>query len=145
MKNFFHSQPNLKEAELLIGRKLTTVEEVQQAAEELNSLGAATVVIKGGNRWLGQEARDFFYDGQQHIQLVKEKVMAHTIDGAGCSFASAIGANLVKGYPLIEAVDLAKTYVHEAIVSGVQLNAAFGSVWHEGLLAGGVADNDKKN
>ena len=51
--------PNLKEAELLIGRKLTTVEEVQQAAEELNSLGAATVVIKGGNRWLGQEARDF--------------------------------------------------------------------------------------
>ena len=49
-----------------------------------------------------------FYDGQQHIQLVKEKVMAHTIDGAGCSFASAIGANLVKGYPLIEAVDLAK-------------------------------------
>ena len=52
---------------------------------------------------------------------------------------------LVKGYPLIEAVDLAKTYVHEAIVSGVQLNAAFGSVWHEGLLAGGVADNDKKN
>ena len=47
--------------------------------------------------------------------------------------------------PLIEAVDLAKTYVHEAIVSGVQLNAAFGSVWHEGLLAGGVADNDKKN
>ena len=44
--------PNLKEAELLIGRKLTTVEEVQQAAEELNSLGAATVVIKGGNRWL---------------------------------------------------------------------------------------------
>lgn len=137
--------PNLKEAELLIGRKLTTVEEVQQAAEELNSLGAATVVIKGGNRWLGQEARDFFYDGQQHIQLAKEKVMAHTIDGAGCSFASAIGANLVKGYPLIEAVDLAKTYVHEAIVSGVQLNAAFGSVWHEGLLAGGVADNDKKN
>ncbi|GMC18816.1 hypothetical protein N5D_28230 [Enterococcus faecalis] len=77
--------------------------------------------------------------------MVKEKVMAHTIDGAGCSFASAIGANLVKGYPLIEAVDLAKTYVHEAIVSGVQLNAAFGSVWHEGLLAGGVADNDKKN
>ncbi len=65
--------PNLKKQNYSLARKLTTVEEVQQAAEELNSLGAATVVIKGGNRWLGQEARDFFMMDNKHIQLVKEK------------------------------------------------------------------------
>lgn len=71
--------------------------------------------------------------------------MVYIIDGVGCFFVFVIGVNLVKGYLLIEVVDLVKIYVYEVIVFGVQLNVVFGSVWYEGLLVGGVVDNDKKN
>jgi hypothetical protein len=49
------------------------------------------VVIKGGNRWLGQEARDFFYDGQQQTYVFAK------------STASINGYPLTKFAPIAEA------------------------------------------
>lgn len=45
--------------------------------------------------------------------------MVYIIDGVGCFFVFVIGVNLVKGYLLIEVVDLVKIYVYEVIVFGV--------------------------
>jgi hydroxymethylpyrimidine kinase/phosphomethylpyrimidine kinase len=41
--------PNLKEAEVLLGRRITTLSEQREAAAALGSLGPATVVVKGGH------------------------------------------------------------------------------------------------
>ena len=41
--------PNLPEVELLIDRKVKTLDDMKHAASYLNELGAKTVVVKGGN------------------------------------------------------------------------------------------------
>src|SRR3990172_2105093 len=40
--------PNVPETEVLVGRAMISVSDLQQAAEEIVALGAKTVVIKGG-------------------------------------------------------------------------------------------------
>jgi pyridoxine kinase len=127
--------PNLKEAELLTESKLSTEADLKKAAAKLYGLGAKAVVIKGGERLSGTLAVDVLFDGNQHYFFSKPKSTATTTNGAGCSFASAIAANLVIGYSLIEAVKLAKQYVYEAITNGVLMDSVAGSVWHAGKLA----------
>jgi len=77
--------PNLPEVELLIDRKVKTIDDMKHAASYLNELGAKTVVVKGGNT------------------------------GAGCTFASSIASELVKGCSETEAVANAKAFVYESI------------------------------
>ena len=48
--------PNLPEVELLIDRKVKTIDDMKHAASYLNELGAKTVVVKGGNRLDGNKA-----------------------------------------------------------------------------------------
>lgn len=124
--------PNLKEAELLTGHEIKTVAEMQTAAEELFLLGPKAVVIKGGNRLVGDTAVDVYFDGKVKKVFSKEKVLAVTTNGAGCSFASGIASGLVLKKNLIESVEVSKQYVHESIATGVKIDATFGSVWHHG-------------
>ena len=63
--------PNLPEVELLIDRKVKTLDDMKHAASYLNELGAKTVVVKGGNRLDGNKAIDVFYDGKDYKLLKK--------------------------------------------------------------------------
>lgn len=51
------------------------------------------------------------------------------INGAGCSFASAITSNLVLGEPLIDAIRHSKEYVYQGIKNGILLKNGEGNVW----------------
>ena len=48
--------PNLPEAEILTQSKIQSLDDMKEAARKLHELGAATVVVKGGNR-LNKEKR----------------------------------------------------------------------------------------
>ncbi|MGK0551984.1 bifunctional hydroxymethylpyrimidine kinase/phosphomethylpyrimidine kinase [Enterococcus faecalis] len=126
--------PNLKEAELLTKRQLTTIDDVQAGAEQLYEMGASSVVIKGGNRLAGDKAVDNFYDGKRHRLYSKPKQQVKTINGAGCGFSSAIAAGLVLGEELTSAITNAKQYISESITSGVTIDSEFGSVWYGGKM-----------
>lgn len=125
--------PNLKEAEILSEMKITTIAEMKQAAQKILLLGPKAVVIKGGERLSGTLASDLYYDGEQFELFSKPKLAKPTINGAGCTFASSIAANLVQGKPLIEAIAKSKAFVYHAIENGVYLNAAEGNVWYGGI------------
>lgn len=106
--------PNLPEVELLIDRKIKTLDDMKHAASYLNELGAKTVVVKGGNRLDGTKAIDVFYDGTDY-KLFEEAVLDKNNTGAGCTFASSIASELVKGCSETEAVANAKAFVYESI------------------------------
>jgi hydroxymethylpyrimidine/phosphomethylpyrimidine kinase len=53
--------PNLEETAVLVGRKITSLAEMQAAAEEIVAQGAPAVVVKGGHAIT--RAIDVFYDG----------------------------------------------------------------------------------
>lgn len=121
--------PNLKEAELLSGLTITDEASMQQAAEMIQQQGNTSVVIKGGQRLAGETALDIYYDGHQFEQFRKAKLTKKTINGAGCTFASAITSNLVLEQSPIAAIHQSKKFVYQAIQHGVVLKNGDGNVW----------------
>lgn len=123
--------PNLFEAGQLSGLgKLTTLDDMKEAAKKIHELGAKYVVIKGGKALESDKAIDLLYDGSEFTIYEVEKVASSYNHGAGCTFAAAITAGLAKGETVENAVAKAKKFVTAAIQSGFALNSFIGPVWH---------------
>lgn len=106
--------PNLHEAGVLLDRKVSTVDDMRQAAVDLAGTGATCVVIKGGHL-PGSEAVDVVW-----LDNVVETLTAPWVDtpnnhGTGCTFAAATAALLATGADIRAAVSGAKSYVNESL------------------------------
>ncbi|HTZ34211.1 MAG TPA: bifunctional hydroxymethylpyrimidine kinase/phosphomethylpyrimidine kinase [Methylomirabilota bacterium] len=104
--------PNIPEAEVLTGLTITDVNGMEAAARKLVEMGARAVIVKGGHM---DRAIDVVFDGKEIYQLSGDKVKLENTHGTGCTFASAITAQLAAGRGLVEAATLAKAYVVKAI------------------------------
>ena len=104
--------PNLEEAATLTGLKVESMEGMKAAARRLVEMGARAVVVTGGHL---EKAIDVYFDGTELESFVGDRVKPDNTHGTGCTFSSAIAANLALGRQLRDAVVLAKAYVTEAI------------------------------
>jgi len=104
--------PNVPEAEVLTGLAIKEVSDMEAAARKLVEMGAKAVIVKGGHM---EKAIDVVFDGKEMHQLSGDKVKIEQTHGTGCTFASAITAQLAAGRSLVEAATLAKAYVVKAI------------------------------
>jgi hydroxymethylpyrimidine/phosphomethylpyrimidine kinase len=130
--------PNLPEAEVLLDTQIRTLDEVRAAAKRIHKLGPKAVVVKGGHL-PGDEAIDVLFDGKSFHEFRTPRIDTRNTHGTGCTFASAIAANLALGQPLVEAVRLAKEYVTGAIRHGLDLGEGHGPLdhfWRCGTKAG---------
>lgn len=126
----FLTTPNLLEASLLADMPPVTSEsEMKEAAEKIWQLGVQHVVIKGGTRMTGEEAVDLYYDGQSFQFFRLPKLTTNRINGAGCTFASAIAARLAQEATPVVAIKDAKEFVHQSIQGGQPFYQAIGNVW----------------
>jgi hydroxymethylpyrimidine/phosphomethylpyrimidine kinase len=121
--------PNVQEAEHLAGMPIKTLADARQAAKAIHKLGCKNVLIKGGHL-LAERATDLLYDGR-FFNIYKGEFLdtPHT-HGTGCTFASAIAAQLARDKALPEAVQTAKTYVTEAIRHGLAIGHGKGPTNH---------------
>jgi hydroxymethylpyrimidine/phosphomethylpyrimidine kinase len=105
--------PNLPEAEALLGRKLLSSQDYDNAGEALLALGASSVLLKGGHT-NEHEVVDRFYDtrGVMELRHPRMPIEGH---GTGCTLASAIAAELAKGQAPRSAIRRAVAYVHRAL------------------------------
>jgi hydroxymethylpyrimidine kinase/phosphomethylpyrimidine kinase len=104
--------PNIQEAEILSGLTIKDVGDMEAAARKLVEMGAHAVVVKGGHM---EKAVDVLFDGNELHLLSGDRVKLEHTHGTGCTFASAIAAQLAAGRSLLEATTLAKAYVMKAI------------------------------
>jgi len=104
--------PNVPEAEILSGVTIKDVGDMETAARKIAEMGARAVIVKGGHM---EKAVDVLFDGNEMHQLGGEKLKLEHTHGTGCTFASAITAQLAAGRSLLEATTLAKAYVMKAI------------------------------
>ena len=107
--------PNLKEAEVLYGKKVSTIVEMKEAAKKILDYGARAVVVKGGH--LDGNAVDVFYDGENFQELKAKKILTKNDHGTGCTFSAAIAGFLALGMDLSSAVVSAKEYITKALES----------------------------
>jgi hydroxymethylpyrimidine/phosphomethylpyrimidine kinase len=77
-----------------------------------------------------EKAIDVLFDGTEVLMLGGEHVKSDNTHGSGCTFASAIAAQLACGRPLQDAVLLAKAYVTKAIEKGFSIGKGPGPLDH---------------
>jgi hydroxymethylpyrimidine/phosphomethylpyrimidine kinase len=104
--------PNVPEAQALTGIAIKDLADMEAAARKLVEMGATGVVVKGGHM---ERVIDVVFDGKEMHALSGDKVKLENTHGTGCTFASAIAAQLAMGRSLVEAATLAKAYVVKAI------------------------------
>ena len=104
--------PNTEEAAALTSLKVENVESMKAAARKLVEMGARAVVVKGGHL---EKPVDVYFDGTELETFSADRVKTDNFHGTGCTFSSAIAANLALGRHLHDSVMLAKAYVTEAI------------------------------
>lgn len=107
--------PNVHEAAALTGQKVENVEEMKAAARRLHEMGASAVVVTGGHAGHPDKAVDIYMDADGLEPFVGDRFKPSNTHGTGCTFSSAIAANVALGRQLRDAVMLAKAYVAESI------------------------------
>ncbi len=107
--------PNLDEAEILVGAKLSSVSDLRAAARTLYQHFGCAALVKGGHLRGLREAVDIFYDGRQELLLSAPFIRGVSTHGTGCTYSAAIAGHLARGCSLPRAVQRAKEYITQAI------------------------------
>ncbi len=115
--------PNLAEAEILSGQKISDVEEMRAAAGEIFSRFGCAVLVKGGHLKNSREATDIFFDGKNELLLSAPFVKGVRTHGTGCTYSAAICAALALGHDLPHAVAIGKNFVTAAIAGSYKTGA----------------------
>lgn len=120
--------PNIPEAETLAGFAIRGKEDMERAAGKLCAMGARSVIVKGGHA--SGDAEDVLFDGEKFRCFSTRRIPTKNTHGTGCTFSSAIAANLALGYALPEAVERAKRYVTMAIEHALPIGKGCGPTHH---------------
>jgi hydroxymethylpyrimidine/phosphomethylpyrimidine kinase len=123
--------PNVDEAAVLTGLKVTDLDGMKAAAVQLHALGCLAVVVTGGHLEKATDLLSFkSAQGIEHEVFRAERQRSNSTHGTGCAFATAMACHLALGRGLAEAALLAKTYVTAAISYGHDLGRGTGPVHH---------------
>ncbi|MGB4407379.1 MAG: bifunctional hydroxymethylpyrimidine kinase/phosphomethylpyrimidine kinase [Sphaerochaeta sp.] len=120
--------PNIPEAEILAGMGITTLADMEEAARRIHGYGPRYVLVKGGHRT--EDATDILFDGNQVLKYTSKRIDTKNTHGTGCTFSSAIAANLALGKPVFQAVEEAKAYVTMAIEHALSFGKGCGPTHH---------------
>lgn len=120
--------PNIPEAEAITGMNIECLDDMKRSAEVIYNMGAKNVMIKGGH--LSGDAVDLLFDGKEFQTFTTQRINTKNTHGTGCTFSSAIAANIANGLPLCTAVSKAKEYVTTAIQHSLEIGKGHGPTNH---------------
>ena len=123
--------PNLPELAALTGLAVTTPEQIITATECLLTKGVRAVLVKGGHAsGCKRLALDYLASTRQQYWLASPRIDTEHNHGTGCSLASAIASGLALGYPLDDAVVLAKAYLNRGLSAAYATGQGAGTLSH---------------
>jgi hydroxymethylpyrimidine kinase/phosphomethylpyrimidine kinase len=129
--------PNIPEAEILTGRKISDVGGMKKAAKRLQKMGPRYVLVTGGH--LEELPVDVLFDGSQHYEFSTKRVRTRHTHGTGCTLASGIATILAGGTPIMEAIDEAKRYLYRALRFSLGIGRGIGPTNHYATIAREIA------
>lgn len=106
--------PNLNEAEILAGCRITTLKQLQQAALIISKRFGTACLAKGGHL-AGGKVVDVLCVNNELTLFTAPRVRLRGTHGTGCTFSAALTAALANGEDLYEAVAIAKSFVTQAL------------------------------
>lgn len=125
--------PNIPEAEILLGSKITKQADLPLVIKELSCNKTVSVLLKAGHL-SEKELIDVFYNAEtdEILEFKSKRVYTKNTHGTGCTFSSAIAAFLAHNLPLNQAVEKAKEYMEKSIIAGAdyEIGKGHGPVHH---------------
>jgi hydroxymethylpyrimidine/phosphomethylpyrimidine kinase len=114
--------PNLDETGALLGvAPPRSIEEMRQAARQIQGRFGCAALVKGGHLRQVRQAVDIFFDGETELLLEAPFVRGVSTHGTGCTYSAAITAHLARGQSLARSVELAKEYITQAIAQSYRI------------------------
>jgi hydroxymethylpyrimidine kinase/phosphomethylpyrimidine kinase/thiamine-phosphate diphosphorylase len=116
--------PNLPEALKILGKKATSLVDIEEIGEEFLSLGVKSVLIKGGHfsETIGQNNKDllldYFCSKEKKYWIKSPRIQnfeGETIRGTGCFLASAVMGSYALGLNQIDGLLLGRTLLNSSI------------------------------
>lgn len=120
--------PNLPEAEILSGRKISSAEDMTSAARQISETYGCAVLCKGGHSL--NDASDYLWRDGDGTWFRGRRIDNPNTHGTGCTLSSAIAANLAKGYSMEESVERAKAYLSGALSAMLNFGHGAGPMDH---------------
>jgi len=121
--------PNIPEAEALIGAKIETLDQMKEAAKQLQSMGPKAVLVKGGHLE-GSTVTDVLASEDEVLVFDHPRVDTRHTHGTGCTLSSAIATGLAQGLPMIDSVERGLRYVEIAIQEAPGFGRGHGPLHH---------------
>lgn len=122
--------PNIPEAEILTGMKISGMRDRETAAKLIYAMGPNYVVLKGGHDEAAADSTDLLYDGHSFIYLDSRRIVTRHTHGTGCTYSAAITAGLAQGSTVEAAVQTAKAFIRAAIEDGLNIGSGHGPTNH---------------
>ena len=121
--------PNAPEAARLSGIAVTSAEDLARAGIMLRESGARAVLVKGGHLE-GETVTDVLVDEAGVHRFSDARIESASTHGTGCTLASAIAMGLGQGLSLQDAILRARTFVRQAMRTGLSLGRGTGPLNH---------------
>ena len=124
--------PNVPEAAILLQCvEAKTSADLEYQATQFESMGCASVLMKGGHL-NGKECDDLLYSDGKHYRYTHPRIQTTNSHGTGCTLSSAVAASLALGRDLPDSVSCATDYVHAALLAADDLGVGqgYGPVHH---------------
>ena len=126
--------PNIPEAEVLCGQKISDIGDMREAAQLLQKRGAAFVLLKGGHLQGEDMLTDVLFDGNKFFYYRAKRINTKNTHGTGCTYASALAAFLALGYPVPQAVWKARFYLQGILPRDPALGKGHGPMDHFAMM-----------
>ncbi len=120
--------PNLFEAKEMFEYEMTSAESLQKILAQSASILVKNHVIKNPN---GKKSLDILYKNGKKYVYDSTHIHTENTHGTGCSYSSAIAANLALGVELEKAIEISKEFVYQAIKNAPNIGAAKGPIAHK--------------
>lgn len=120
--------PNIPEAEKIVGEKIESIADMEEAAKFIYDMGAKNVLITGGH--LEGDAVDVLFDGDTFTHYGSPKIETKNTHGTGCTLSSAIASNLALGMDITKAIFEAKDYIDDVIAHSLDIGKGAGPTNH---------------
>jgi hydroxymethylpyrimidine/phosphomethylpyrimidine kinase len=125
--------PNLPEGAALIGETAPTNQhEMDNLIDKLKALKIAPILLKGGHLENSPNSCDLLITESDIQSFQAKRISTSNTHGTGCTLSSAIASYLAQGYPISQAIELAKHYITQAITHAdrLEVGAGHGPVNH---------------
>ena len=126
--------PNVKEAEVLSGVTIHTIQDMEAAAKKIAEMGPKYVIVTGGH--IEGDATDILYDGKEIFYFSGKRIHTNNTHGTGCTYSAALAACIAQEITVIDAVGKVKQYITGALVNSLSIGKGSGPVDHFWMTEG---------